>query len=75
MPFPRQALHAQALGFVHPMTGQRSRVEAPMPDDLAGLIAVLRHRYGQVAGWPRLNDPRSRVTRVMRNARERERTT
>jgi 23S rRNA pseudouridine1911/1915/1917 synthase len=47
VPFPRQALHAQALGFVHPMTGQQIRVEAPLPDDMAGLIQSLR---GDFAG-------------------------
>jgi len=43
--FPRQALHAQALGFVHPLTGQGLRVEAPLPADLVDLIATLRHRF------------------------------
>jgi 23S rRNA pseudouridine1911/1915/1917 synthase len=47
VPFPRQALHAQTLGFVHPMTGQEVRIEAPLPDDLADLISLLRRRYGQ----------------------------
>jgi 23S rRNA pseudouridine1911/1915/1917 synthase len=42
--FPRQALHAQALGFVHPMTGQALRIEAPLPSDLNELIAALRDR-------------------------------
>jgi 23S rRNA pseudouridine1911/1915/1917 synthase len=46
VPFTRQALHAQALGFVHPLTGQEMRIEAPLPDDLADLIALLRRRYG-----------------------------
>jgi 23S rRNA pseudouridine1911/1915/1917 synthase len=45
VPFPRQALHAQALGFVHPLTGQGLRVEAPLPADLVDLIATLRHRF------------------------------
>jgi 23S rRNA pseudouridine1911/1915/1917 synthase len=44
--FPRQALHAQTLGFVHPLTQQHVRVEAPLPADLAGLITDLRNRYG-----------------------------
>jgi 23S rRNA pseudouridine1911/1915/1917 synthase len=44
--FPRQALHAQALGFIHPMTGQGVRVEAPVPGDLADLAAALSHRSG-----------------------------
>jgi 23S rRNA pseudouridine1911/1915/1917 synthase len=43
--FHRQALHAQTLGFVHPLTGQPIRVEAPLPGDLAGLIIDLRNRY------------------------------
>jgi 23S rRNA pseudouridine1911/1915/1917 synthase len=47
-PFPvaiaRQALHARLLGFVHPITGQQLRVEAPLPADMAELIAALRQR-------------------------------
>jgi 23S rRNA pseudouridine1911/1915/1917 synthase len=46
VPFPRQALHAQALGFVHPLTGQAVRIEAPLPDDLADLIVLLCQSYG-----------------------------
>jgi 23S rRNA pseudouridine1911/1915/1917 synthase len=49
VPFPRQALHARALGFVHPMTGQSLRVEAPEPADLVELIATLRHRFGDLS--------------------------
>jgi 23S rRNA pseudouridine1911/1915/1917 synthase len=44
--FHRQALHAQTLGFRHPMTGLDVRVEAPPPADLAALIVDLRNRYG-----------------------------
>ena len=44
--FPRQALHAQTLGFVHPMTGQPVRVVVPTPADLTALIVDLRSRYG-----------------------------
>ena len=40
--FPRQALHAARLGFVHPVTGAGLRFEAPMPADMAALVAVLR---------------------------------
>ncbi|MFN7180466.1 RluA family pseudouridine synthase [Hyphomonas sp.] len=40
--FPRQALHAAVLGFVHPVTGQTLRFEAPLPDDMSGLITALR---------------------------------
>ena len=40
--FPRQALHAAVLGFVHPVSGESLRFEAPLPDDMAALIACLR---------------------------------
>ena len=40
--FARQALHAAALEFDHPDTGDRCRFEAPLPRDLAELVAVLR---------------------------------
>lgn len=40
--FPRQALHASRLTFEHPVTGRPLRFEAPLPDDLVGLIARLR---------------------------------
>ena len=39
--FPRQALHAAVLGFVHPVSGKSMRFEAPLPDDMAHLIAAL----------------------------------
>ena len=39
--FPRQALHAATLGFVHPVTGAAMEFEAPLPADFADLIAVL----------------------------------
>jgi 23S rRNA pseudouridine1911/1915/1917 synthase len=40
--FPRQALHAATLGFVHPVTGERLRFESPMPADLVALTLSLR---------------------------------
>jgi len=39
--FPRQALHAATLGFVHPASGEWLRFESALPPDLAGLRAVL----------------------------------
>lgn len=42
MAFPRQALHAATLGFVHPATGEEMRFSSPLPADMAGLIARLR---------------------------------
>ncbi|MBW4707771.1 RluA family pseudouridine synthase [Roseobacter sp. YSTF-M11] len=40
--FARQALHAAVLGFDHPVTGEKMRFEAPLPDDMAQLLTVLR---------------------------------
>jgi 23S rRNA pseudouridine1911/1915/1917 synthase len=40
--FPRQALHAAVLGFVHPLSGQDMRFEAPLPEDMSALIVKLR---------------------------------
>jgi 23S rRNA pseudouridine1911/1915/1917 synthase len=42
--FPRQALHAARLGFVHPVTGESLSFEADLPDDMADLLAALRAR-------------------------------
>ena len=35
---PRQALHAQTLGFRHPSTGQQMDFTSPLPDDMQALI-------------------------------------
>lgn len=40
--FPRQALHAATLGFVHPLSGERLRFAADMPPDMTNLLAALR---------------------------------
>ncbi len=40
--FPRQALHAATLGFVHPITGETLEFSSPMPRDMAELLAALR---------------------------------
>lgn len=40
--FPRQALHAATLGFVHPGTGEHLEFEAPLPADMASLVESLR---------------------------------
>jgi 23S rRNA pseudouridine1911/1915/1917 synthase len=42
--FPRQALHACRLTLRHPASGRPLRVEAPLPEDLAELVAGLRRR-------------------------------
>lgn len=40
--FPRQALHAQTLGLVHPVTGKKLEVSCPLPDDMITLIESLK---------------------------------
>ena len=37
----RQALHAAALGFEHPRTGETHFYEAPLPEDLASLLEAM----------------------------------
>ena len=37
----RQALHAAALGFEHPETGEAHFYETPLPDDMQSLLALL----------------------------------
>jgi len=39
--FPRQALHAAAVEFRHPVLGTRIRIEAPMPEDFLQLVAAI----------------------------------
>ena len=39
---PRQALHAQTLGFVHPVTHEQMDFTSPLPDDLSQLIVKWR---------------------------------
>ena len=40
--FRRQALHAEKLEFVHPVTGETISSQVPMPADMALLISTLR---------------------------------
>jgi 23S rRNA pseudouridine1911/1915/1917 synthase len=42
----RQALHAEVLGFTHPITGETVHCTAPLPDDLKSLSAALDQAYG-----------------------------
>jgi 23S rRNA pseudouridine1911/1915/1917 synthase len=39
---PRQALHAQTLGFIHPKTGKEIFLESPLPEDMTKLIEKWR---------------------------------
>jgi 23S rRNA pseudouridine1911/1915/1917 synthase len=45
--FSRQALHAQRLGLVHPVTRAEMRWEAAPPADFAALVAALRASSAQ----------------------------
>ncbi len=38
----RQALHAWRIAFTHPDTAEPIRIEAPLPDDMAAVLAELR---------------------------------
>lgn len=35
---PRQALHAQTLSFVHPVSGEQMTFDSPLPDDFAAVL-------------------------------------
>jgi 23S rRNA pseudouridine1911/1915/1917 synthase len=41
-PITGQALHAKVIGFTHPRTGERIRVEAELPADMENLIHTLK---------------------------------
>ena len=36
---PRPFLHAAALAFEHPVSGEAMRFESPLPDDLGSILA------------------------------------
>ena len=40
---PRQALHAQTLSFVHPISGKSMSFEAPLPNDMLSALDKWRH--------------------------------
>ena len=42
IPFPRQALHAERLGLIHPITEEFMQWECPLPPDFASLLQALR---------------------------------
>jgi 23S rRNA pseudouridine1911/1915/1917 synthase len=45
--FPRQALHAASLGFIHPVTGESLSFTAPLPQDMLDLVEILRRNCTQ----------------------------
>lgn len=44
VPLDGQALHAAALGFVHPRSREKLRFESPLPDDFRAVLEMLRNR-------------------------------
>lgn len=40
--FPRQALHAQALGLIHPESGEAVHFECPIAEDIVTLLDILK---------------------------------
>ena len=45
--FPRQALHARELQFIHPDSGETLTLSTPPPDDFAELAAAIRQTLGE----------------------------
>ncbi|MBS7530312.1 RluA family pseudouridine synthase [Hazenella sp. IB182353] len=45
LPIEGQALHARILGFEHPRTGEKIRIEAELPSDMEALLTKLRHKH------------------------------
>ncbi len=43
---PRQMLHAEGLGFVHPVTGQKLRFYVPVFEDMKEILQILRISNG-----------------------------
>ncbi len=43
----RQALHARRIRFRHPRDGAWVEFEAPLPEDLSGVVALLQQHHGQ----------------------------
>jgi 23S rRNA pseudouridine1911/1915/1917 synthase len=50
--FPRQALHAERIAFMHPRTLDPITVESPLPSDLSELIVTLRQAAGSAGKTP-----------------------
>lgn len=40
--FPRQALHAKSLGFIHPITKEKMQFDSELPEDMQNLLNALK---------------------------------
>lgn len=54
-PVGRQMLHAWRLAFSHPVSGESLELEAPVPADMAGLLAELRRQEFKISPCRDLN--------------------
>ncbi len=63
IPFPRQALHAERLGLIHPRSGKPMQWEAAPPSDLQGLLASLRREAASGKSESRITNHESRRTK------------
>jgi 23S rRNA pseudouridine1911/1915/1917 synthase len=45
--FPRQALHAAALEFIHPISETKVSLKAPLPEDMQSLLRLLKKHTGK----------------------------
>jgi 23S rRNA pseudouridine1911/1915/1917 synthase len=58
--FPRQALHAWRLAFLHPANGKALQFEAPLPEDMKAMLAELRQQTSaRNFGTPFVDKPNS----------------
>ena len=46
----RQMLHAWRISFIHPVSGERMAMEAPLPSDMTGMIDRFREISGSMGG-------------------------
>jgi 23S rRNA pseudouridine1911/1915/1917 synthase len=46
---PRQALHAEKLGFEHPITGQPMNFQSELPSDFQNLLQAWSLSYNETA--------------------------
>src|SRR3546814_9748902 len=64
--FRRQALHAEVLEFVHPLSGQPLRCSAPVPEDMLELMRLLREDSAARAETGRSEEHTSELQSLMR---------
>lgn len=53
--FPRQALHAIGLGLIHPSSNKFMKWDIPLPDDIKGLLEIIRAEPNNALELPKKN--------------------